>query len=182
MLIYQKWDLTYSLCGWRYLNFPPQISYWFWNQFPSEIFWYYRWRRIQRLSRNSVYQTQGWLHWTLPSSHGFPYSLNRWFRPWSDIFMKPPKVPHNFCIPGLPSFTDRFTKFYKIFRNLCSLNDAGKTWFDFLKKGLIERGWSPSEIDPCLFDLFQPKMSPTLSFSGMYQKSFIYRRNRTNSQ
>ena len=31
-------------------------------------------------------------------------------------------------------------------------------------------------------DLFQPKMSPTLSFSSMYQKSFIYRRNRTNSQ
>ena len=31
-------------------------------------------------------------------------------------------------------------------------------------------------------DLFQPKMSPTLSFSRMYRKSFIYRRNRTNSQ
>ena len=31
-------------------------------------------------------------------------------------------------------------------------------------------------------DLFQPKMSPTLSFSGMYRKSFIHRRNRTNSQ
>ena len=31
-------------------------------------------------------------------------------------------------------------------------------------------------------DLFQPKMSPTLSFSGMYQKSFIRRRNSTNSQ
>ena len=33
-----------------------------------------------------------------------------------------------------------------------------------------------------LNDLFQPKMSPTLSFSGVYRKSFIYRRNRTNSQ
>ena len=31
-------------------------------------------------------------------------------------------------------------------------------------------------------DLFQPKMSPTLSFYGMYQKSFIYCRNRNNSQ
>ena len=30
-------------------------------------------------------------------------------------------------------------------------------------------------------DLVQPKMSPTLSFYAMYQKSFIYRRNRTNS-
>ena len=31
-------------------------------------------------------------------------------------------------------------------------------------------------------DRVQPRMSPTLSFSGMYQKSFIYRRNRNNSQ
>ena len=31
-------------------------------------------------------------------------------------------------------------------------------------------------------DLVQYKMSPTLSFSGMYQISFIYRRNRTNTQ
>ena len=30
--------------------------------------------------------------------------------------------------------------------------------------------------------LVQPKMSPTLSFSGMYPKSFIYRRNKTNYQ
>ena len=32
------------------------------------------------------------------------------------------------------------------------------------------------------YDGVQPKMSPTISFSGMYQKSFIYLRNRTNSQ
>ena len=31
-------------------------------------------------------------------------------------------------------------------------------------------------------DLVHPKMSPTLSFSGMYQKPFIYHRNSTNSQ
>ena len=31
-------------------------------------------------------------------------------------------------------------------------------------------------------ELFQPKMPPTLSFYGMYQKPFIYRRNRTNPQ
>ena len=32
-----------------------------------------------------------------------------------------------------------------------------------------------------LCDGVQSKMSPTISFSGMYQKPFIYRRNRTNS-
>ena len=31
-------------------------------------------------------------------------------------------------------------------------------------------------------DLLQPKISATLYFSGMYQKSFIYDRIRTNSQ
>ena len=31
-------------------------------------------------------------------------------------------------------------------------------------------------------DVFKPKMSPTILFSGMHQKPFIYRRNRTNSQ
>ena len=69
----------------------------------------------------------------------------------TDIFMKPPKVPPNFCIPDLPSFTDLFAKVYKILRSIYGLKDAGRTWFDFLKKILIERGWSPSKIDPCLF-------------------------------
>ena len=31
-------------------------------------------------------------------------------------------------------------------------------------------------------DLVHPKMSPTLSFSRIHQKSFIYSRNRTNSR
>ena len=31
------------------------------------------------------------------------------------------------------------------------------------------------------YDLVHPKMSPTLSFSGMYRKLFIYRMNKTNS-
>ena len=30
-------------------------------------------------------------------------------------------------------------------------------------------------------DGVQLKMSPTISFSGMHQKSFIYSKNRTNS-
>ena len=41
------------------------------------------------------------------------------------------------------------------------------------------------QVNKCMkttFDLFHPKMYPTLSFSGMYQKSYIYHRNRTNYQ
>ena len=53
--------------------------------------------------------------------------------------MKPPKVPPNFCIPDLPSFTDRFTKVNKPLRNVYGFKDAGKTWFYFLKKVLMNK-------------------------------------------
>ena len=68
-----------------------------------------------------------------------------------DIFMNPPKVPPNFKIPDLPRPSDRITKCYKLIKNLYGLKDAGITWFDFLSKGLIERGWKPSSVDACLF-------------------------------
>ena len=69
----------------------------------------------------------------------------------TDIYMRPPKVPSGFSIPDLPAFSDRFLNVYKLLKNLYGLKDAGKTWFDFLKKGLFEQGWKQSEIDSCLF-------------------------------
>jgi hypothetical protein len=52
----------------------------------------------------------------------------------TDIFMRPPKVPHDFIIPDLPSFADRFTNAYKLLQNLYGLKDAGKTWHNFSRK------------------------------------------------
>jgi hypothetical protein len=69
----------------------------------------------------------------------------------TDIYMNPPKVPRGFNIPDLPTFADRFLNVYKLLRNLLGLKDVGKTWVDYLKKGLIARGWEPSEIDGYLF-------------------------------
>lgn len=69
----------------------------------------------------------------------------------TDIFMKPPKVPPDFIIPDLPKFADRFLNVYKLIKNLYGLKDAGKTWYDFLRKGLERRGWKPSMVDECLF-------------------------------
>jgi hypothetical protein len=40
---------------------------------------------------------------------------------------------------------------YKLLQNLYGLKDAGTTWYDHLRKGLLERGWRQSEIDRCLF-------------------------------
>ena len=69
----------------------------------------------------------------------------------TDIYMKPPTVPHDFTIPDLPAFSDRFNKAYKLIKNLYGLKDAGRTWNLHLKAGLTARGWKQSTIDECLF-------------------------------
>ena len=69
----------------------------------------------------------------------------------TDIYMRPPKVPGEFVIPDLPKREDRFQNLYKLIKNLYGLKDAGKTWFDYLKKGLKQRGWKQSQVDECLF-------------------------------
>ncbi|CAJ1933824.1 unnamed protein product [Cylindrotheca closterium] len=69
----------------------------------------------------------------------------------TDIFMKPPKVPPNFTIPDLPKTADRSINVYKLLQNLYGLKDAGRTWSQFLHKGLIDQGWKQSSIDSCLY-------------------------------
>ena len=65
--------------------------------------------------------------------------------------MKPPTVPSQFPIPELPDPYDRFTKIYKLIKNLYGLKDAGRTWNLHLCQGLLKRGWKQSSIDECLF-------------------------------
>ena len=69
----------------------------------------------------------------------------------TDIYMKTLKVPYVFPIPDLPAFSDGFLKNYKLLMNLYGLKNSGKTWFELLKEGLLERHWKQSEIDSCLF-------------------------------
>ena len=56
------------------------------------------------------------------------------------IYMHPRNVPNNFKIPDLPSFADRFTKVYKLIKNLYGLNDTGRTWNTHLMTLLLARG------------------------------------------
>ena len=69
----------------------------------------------------------------------------------TDIYMRPPNVPQNFVIPDLPKPEDRWTKVYKLIQNLYGLKDAGRTWSQYLHKGLVARGWQQSKIDSCLY-------------------------------
>ena len=69
----------------------------------------------------------------------------------TDIYMTPPSVPKDFCIPDLPHPLDRIQKVYKLIKNLYGLKDAGKTWNQHLHKGLLSRGWIQSKIDECLY-------------------------------
>jgi Reverse transcriptase (RNA-dependent DNA polymerase) len=39
----------------------------------------------------------------------------------------------------------------KLIKNVYGLKDASKTWVNHISKGLIEFGFSKSEVDPCLF-------------------------------
>ena len=65
--------------------------------------------------------------------------------------MQPPSVLSGFVIPNLPKFDDCFTHIYKMLKKLYSLKDAGKTWHEFLRAGLLDRNWKQSSIDECLF-------------------------------
>jgi len=64
----------------------------------------------------------------------------------TDIYLKLPKYCH---IPGLSHKSNR--NYMKLIKNVYGLCDASKTWFDKLTEGLIQRGFKPSAIDPCLF-------------------------------
>jgi hypothetical protein len=41
--------------------------------------------------------------------------------------------------------------YLRLIKNLYGLRDAGLTWFSHISKGLLDRGWRPSDVDPCLF-------------------------------
>ena len=59
----------------------------------------------------------------------------------TDIYMKPPKVPEDFEMPDLPKSTFRFIFIYKLINNLYSHKESCRTCYEYLKNGLIKRGW-----------------------------------------
>ena len=62
--------------------------------------------------------------------------------------------------------------------NIGELEDEVREGFSmWLRKELTDVGQGVSSKD-----LVHTKITPTLSFSGKYQKPFIYHRNRTNYQ
>jgi len=67
----------------------------------------------------------------------------------SDIYMRLPKGTR-VTSPNLrKNFNER--TMLKLVKNLYGLKDAGLTWFEHISKGLTDRGWRPTESDPCMF-------------------------------
>ena len=54
--------------------------------------------------------------------------------------MIPPKGIIGYNILELQHPSDALMKLYMLLKNLYGINDAGSTWFDSLKYGLIDRG------------------------------------------
>ncbi len=60
----------------------------------------------------------------------------------SDVYMK---LPYGFHVDAPGEWL------LKLEKNVYGLKDAGKTWHEFLKEGLIARGFKQGEVDPCVF-------------------------------
>ena len=63
----------------------------------------------------------------------------------TDIFMRLPKGSK------LPGGKDPRRHALKLIKNLYGLKDAGRTWADYAKEGLLKAGFKQSNYDPCLF-------------------------------
>ena len=48
-------------------------------------------------------------------------------------------------------FQDKSTHVLRLKKNLYGLKQAGLNWFEYIKEGLSERGFTQSQIDPCVF-------------------------------
>ena len=59
-----------------------------------------------------------------------------------DIYMRIPKG-FNVTSPG--------DYLLKLKKNVYGLKDAGRTWHEHLKKGLLDRGFQQGQVDPCVF-------------------------------
>jgi len=57
------------------------------------------------------------------------------------------ELPKGINFPGL----DRKKHCLHVKRNIYGGKDAGRTWYLYLKKGLVELGFKPSTIDECVF-------------------------------
>ena len=55
------------------------------------------------------------------------------------------EIPYGFQLEDKGRFVLRLKK------NLYGLKQAGLNWFEYIKEGLTERGFSQSQVDPCVF-------------------------------
>ena len=94
-----------------------------------------QWSTIRLLL--STVLTEGWATRQVDYTNAFAQATLK-----ERVFMEPPRM-----------FAPRNGKdlVLKLIKSLYGLRQAPRTFFEKLREGLIERGYTPSEIDPCLF-------------------------------
>ena len=90
---------------------------------------------------------------------------------------KPLEELDNNCVKGIESYPKTVSGAYSILSNYMQY-----TSYTYTGGGGRVAFTSVVEAIHNTNDLFHPKMPPTLPFSGMYQKQFIYRSKSTDSQ
>jgi Reverse transcriptase (RNA-dependent DNA polymerase). len=72
---------------------------------------------------------------------------------YTNAFVQADLQEEEVCIEPPRGFSglDGVDKVLRLQKSLYGLKQAPKTFFDKLWEGLIERGFTPSKIDPCLF-------------------------------
>ena len=65
-----------------------------------------------------------------------------------DIWMK---IPIGFQVDGQTEANSDRQYVLKLNKNLYGLKQGSYNWYEKLKKSLVERGFKPADIDPCLY-------------------------------
>ena len=65
-----------------------------------------------------------------------------------DIWMY---LPIGFQVNGHTEASSKHSFLLKLNNNLYGLKQGSYNWYEKLKKFLVDRGFKPSDIDPCLF-------------------------------
>ena len=108
-----------------------QSSNTYWESFSPVV----QWTTLRTILTLSI--VKGWKARSIDFVLAYPQADLK-----ANIFMR---IPYGFTVDKPGKWLLRLEK------NIYGLKDAGRTWHHHLKQGLMDRGFIPSKVDPCVF-------------------------------